>query len=287
MRACQIERRQSSGITLSPVVPWPALPSRGAPDGVARVEKGWVEAGPMGAGWACDESVDAGSVEIGCVEIGCVNTGCEEIGCEEIGCEEIGCEEIGCEDGGRMAGGRSVVGIGIGGVGDVVAIGGTVGSGGIVSDAIVLDVVVSACPSSAVVARVTLMVESRSDATAVSRLFDEAKPITMTSDPIDRTDETDHPSAGVTATRLSVSSPWSSVTTPASPTEKTRWLMVVESDDATLVDDPTSCVEPRALSTGPPGPASACALTSAATSPAARTPATERAVACRVLMRST
>ena len=277
MRVCPTERRQSSGITLSPVVPWPALPSRGAPDGVARVEKGWVEAGPMGADWACGESVDAGSVEIGCVEIGCVNTGCEEIGCEEIG----------CEDGGRMAGGRSVVGIGIGGVGDVVAIGGTVGSGGIVSDAIVLDVVVSACPSSAVVARVTLMVELRSDATAVSRLFDEAKPITMTSDPIDRTDETDHPSAGVTATRLSVSSPWSSVTTPASPTEKTRWLMVVESDDATLVDDPTSCVEPRALSTGPPGPASACALTSAATSPAARTPATERAVACRVLMRST
>ena len=226
----------------------------------------------MGAGWACDESVDAGSVEIGCVE---------------IGCEEIGCVEIGCEDGGRMAGGRSVVGIGIGGVGDVVSIGATVGSGGIVFDAIVLDVVVSACPSSTVVARVTLMVESRSDATAVSRLFDEAKPITMTSDPIDRTDETDHPSAGVTATRMSVSSPWSSVTTPASPTEKTRWLMVVESDDATLVDDPTSCVEPRALSTGPPGPASACALTSAATSPAARTPATERAVACRVLMRST
>lgn len=168
MRVCPTERRQSSGTTLSPVapwsLPWPALPSRGAPDGVARVEKGWVE-----AGWACDESV------------------------------EIGCVEIGCEDGGRMAGGRSVVGIGIGGVGDVVSIGATVGSGGIVFDAIVLDVVVSACPSSAVVARVTLMVESRSDATAVSRLFDEAKPITMTSDPIDRTDETDHPSAGVTA----------------------------------------------------------------------------------------
>ncbi len=264
-----------------------------APDGVATVESGWVEAGRLGAGWACGDSVDAGGGGAGCVAVGSVDTGWEDGG------RTAG----GFEDGGRTAGGRWVVGVGIGGV-DAVSIGTTVGSGGIVSDSIVLDVVVSSFPAGGAVARVMLMFESLSVATAVSWLFDEAKPITMTSDPTDRTDVTDHPSAGVTARRLSVSGPWSRVTTPASPTEKRRWVTVVVAVDAgattlpagfaagvvdadgTLGDDPTSWVELSALSDSAPEPASACALTSAATRPAAKTPATERAVACRVLMRS-
>ncbi len=236
------------------------------------------------------DSVDAGGGAADGVEVGSV----------DIGWDDGGRTAGGFDDGGRTAGGRCVVGVGIGVVDDGVSMGGAVGSGGIVSDSIGLDVVVSEFPASGVVATVTPMFESCRVAMAVSWLFDEAKPITMTSDPTDRTDVTDHPSAGVTASRLSVSGPWSRVITPASPREKRRWAAVVApvddgattvttgfaTDDATLETEPRRCVELSALSDRPPEPASACALTRAATSPAARTPATERTVACRVLIRS-